>query len=348
MTDAYAPVLSSFLAQEFPGSVTKREAVFEAVAAEIFGSKQCRFGPMPSPEIQVPVRQVIRHYMDTNEPIQFLVPWGASKQGDHGLDVLELSAIRNLHCLSERVKSLYAPGIRITIRLEDATDVALFGDDYAPKVMTYCYNFHELVKVLGYYEIWVRREADDLMDTAEFEKNVAMFRPLFEDYILASDRVGTAAAQDITSFFVLKQNGWTGTIPLEQRAYYRQAYRIFYPDMSEAEITRKIATYFACSLSRVILNGTGKPSSGKFIQINYSLPVPGVPTNLASNRIFYRTVPERFTNRHKAPWIGRGYVEIANDNSCKIKLADFNEQLELNPYCFLVGDAKVQAPFQLK
>lgn len=302
---------------------------------------------MPSPEVQVPVRQVIRHYMDASEPIQFLVPWGASKQGDHKLDVLELSALRNLHCLSERVKSLYAPGIRITIRLEDATDIALFGDDYAPKVMDYCYNFQELIKALGYYEIWARREADDLMDGNEFFDNVRMFRPLFVDYILASDRYGSVAAQDIASFSVLKQNGWSGTIPLEQRTYYRQAYRIFYPDMSEAEITRKMATYFACSLSRVVMRGTGKPDNGKFIQINYSLPVPGVPTNLASNRIFYRTVPERFTNRHKAPWIGRGYVTISEDNSCKIKLADFNEPLELTPYCFQVGEAKVQAPYKL-
>jgi hypothetical protein len=31
--------------------------------------------------------------------------------------------------------------------------------------------------------------------------------------------------------------------------------------------------------------------------------------------LFYRTIPERFTNKHKAPWIGKGYIRIRGRNA---------------------------------
>lgn len=342
----FKQVIANFLAQEFPGSVSNAEAVFEAVCAEVFGTKQHRYGPMPSPEQQVAIREVVRSFMDSGDPIEVLVPWGSSKQADVTLDVLELSALRSIHCLSERVKRHYSPGINVSIRLEDATDMVLFNPSYYDKINTYAATMVNLVKALQYSEITVKRETE-LMSTADFHEHVHTLSPWIAEYIEASDRYGSEKAMDGEAYQTMKRLGWKGNIPLEQREYYKRSYRIFYPDRSEKEITEEVAIYFACSLVRRLMNGTGAPAGGH-IQLCYNLPVPGIPWKMAANRLYYRTVPERFTNRHKAPWIGRGYIEIAGDNSCKIKLADFNQPpADLQSFCFTVGDADVNAPYIL-
>lgn len=344
-TDPYLPILDGFLVKEFPGTATKKESVFEALCSEIFGTKQTRYGPFPSPEIQVTIRSVVDHYFVQNKAIQFLVPWGCSKQGEFELDILELFALKSLHCLSKRIREIYPPGVEITLRLEDATDIALFGESYRPKIEKYRDSMKQLVESLDYSDIWVRTECGDLMRETEFLDHVEMFKFLFEDYIRVSDIYGIEPAKDTIAFFSLQRMGWTGDIPLEQRKYYRQTYRTFYPNLSEQEITKLMATYFSCSLARNYLKGTGKPKSGKFIQINFSLPVPGLPETFSTNRMYYRTVPEKFTHKHKAPWIGRGYIKIEEGNCCKIKIADFNESIDLIPHTFSIGTVKVQAPY---
>jgi hypothetical protein len=345
-TSPYATVLANFLAQEFPGSVSNAEAVFEAVCSEVFGTKQHRYGPMPSVEQQVAVREIIRSYMDSGDPIEVLVPWGSSKQADVNLDVLELSALRSIHCLSERVKRHYAPGIRVSIRVEDATDMVLFDPSFYGKINTYAVTMVKLVQALGYKEITVKRETE-LMSTPDFHEHVRDLTPWIAEYMNAADRIGSEKAMETDAYQTMKRLGWKGNIPLEQRSYYKRSYRIFYPDKTEEEINESASVYFACSLVRRLMNGTGAPV-GQHIQLCYNLPVPGIPWKMAANRLYYRTVPERFTNRHKAPWIGRGYIEIASDNSCKIKLADFNQPPDgLQPFCFAIGDADVNAPYIL-
>lgn len=73
--------------------------------------------------------------------------------------------------------------------------------------------------------------------------------------------------------------------------------------------------YFAASLIRRQQNATGFGLSvGDPIPIIlcFAPPVPGANQD---RRVYYRTIPERYQNTHRPPWIGRGYVKIRGNEA---------------------------------
>lgn len=60
MAISYESIVDQFLYAELPIMKVDPCVRFEAIAAEVFGSKQRRYGPMPSPEVQVSIRDIIR------------------------------------------------------------------------------------------------------------------------------------------------------------------------------------------------------------------------------------------------------------------------------------------------
>ncbi len=84
----------------------------------------------------------------------------------------------------------------------------------------------------------------------------------------------------------------------------------------------ELAKYFASTLARVKLNASAIPSE-KHLTIAFNHPVPGSP--MGGNRLYYRSIPQRFTNIHRAPWNSKGYVEIHEDNTVVPKSAGPSE-----------------------
>ncbi len=320
----YADVIMQFFYEMAPVVSVPQAVQFEAVSSAVFGTKQRRFGPMPSPETQVAVRDVLR----TTETALFYLPWGCSKLHEGvGLDLLEFTALKQLRCLSEELLR-FGKQSTFVFRVEDLADRWLFGDARLPAIEQYATQFQQLVRVMLPN---AKVELESYFTTyAAFSGHAAAYAPVFYRYLTgAGDSAG------------LRELGWLGDVSEEQRAHYREMYSLFYPGKDP---NRLLANYFAGVLARVALKATAQPTT-PHIQLAFAPPVPGDPTKRV--QLHYRTMPERYTHTHRAPWNARGYVQIGEDNRCTPKIMGFNEQLELTPQTIRFGDVELEAPYVL-
>jgi hypothetical protein len=301
--DPYAGVISNLLATTFPGSSKSSKSVLEAIFAEVLGTKQHRYGPTPDPETQVSIRHVVRTAVDQGKPIPILVPWGGSKQGPYGVDLADLMALRQIQCLYDRVKSHYTPSIEAVLRVENRTDDVLFSGvpGWSEKTQAYTTNLMTLGNALHLPAIRAIRPESELFPHSLFREKIAQnLTPL------------SLAIQGDPS--KLATIGWNSGMDPEKVDYYRRAYAKFYPQERPFEHDERIALYFAAAMSRRQLGGMGDPTDwmGNYLTLSFSPPVPTVSTE---RRIFYRTIPERYTNQHRAPWIGKGYIRIRGNEA---------------------------------
>lgn len=293
---AYQGLIEQFLYEAVPTPNVLAKTKFEAVSTAIIGSKQRRFGPIPAPEIQVAIRQVILDTPDT-EPIKFFVPWGASKfYKDAPFDILDFWALKQLQCLQIEL-ARFGRQAQFSFRLEDNMDTWLFGPR-EKQIYDYVKTF---IVVSG---IILDRSCTVLESNAvswnSFKEIATDFQPIFYQYLK-----GDKPLRD------LQDIGWLGEIPLEQRKYYKDVYHLHYP---YEDYDFHMSRYFAGTLARKMLKAEVRPSGGNFLSIAFNHPVPGSPT--VGNRLYYRTLQERFTNRHQAPWNGQGIIQIGDDNAC--------------------------------
>ena len=311
----YAGVIQSLISHEFPASVRGDKATLEALSAEIIGTKQHRYGPTPDPEVAVSLRNVIRHAIAWKTPIPILVPWGASKQGPFSIDLAEIMALKQINCLDDRVRKFYPLGTEIRIRLEDATDYVLFGneDGWTEKTLRYTEDFGELASVVLNPSISVLRE------TSLFSLDQHSAQAHQHAMTIAM----TFNLSPIMRSEALASIGWTGGLPDEQIQHYRKIYARFYPGLPPNQIDYRIALYFGAALHRRLLGalamGAG-PGWSEWITLSFTPPIPGQD---ATKRVFYRTIPEHFTNSHRAPWIGKGYIRIRGNQAIP-QLAGWN------------------------
>ena len=278
----YSDLIEQALYAAVPYSNADKKVRFEAIVAEIIGTKQRRFGPMPSPEVQVGIREVVRQ---SGDHIRFFLPWACRKQdANKKFDLLEFYALKQLLCLREGLKRMGVES-KFYFRLEDLTDLWLFNADTG--VNEYARAFDGVVSKMLPGSI-VNLESD------------------FTSYTLWHDKA-TEYKQEFLQYFAHGREpdlpGWQ-PMPPEQLQYYRDLNQKLYPQANAAE---KMADYFAAVLARKTLNAVGHPS-GPFIFITFAHPVPGNP--IQPNRLFYRTLPERFTNKHVSPWMTSGYFRI--------------------------------------
>src|SRR6185437_1565061 len=127
----YTRLIETFCQTQIPLSTNQRVR-FEAIVAAILGTKQRRYGPLPAPETQVKIRDVVRNatgsiyksdatMSGSNNKITFYLPWGARKQDDNqGIDILEFMALRQLLCLKKELECRalnpsFASGSRISV-----------------------------------------------------------------------------------------------------------------------------------------------------------------------------------------------------------------------------------------
>lgn len=336
-SNPYAPLIESMVSTAFPES-TKMDCcqIMEAVSNEIVATGQTRYGPAPSPEGAVRIRQVVADSMRMGAPIPFLVPWGSVKTASNeSVDIAELMALRMLGCLNRRVIRYYEPGIEIRIRLEDVGGLWLFADNPATPASTihYCGDMTDLVKVLNLGCINVVKESD-IVSIAKYEQMcMVMMSPMIA-YLSESN--GDESADELSSigsFRELNRLGWMGSIPTKQRTFYYKRYRALYGEENISVIER-LARYFCGSWARYQCEATGLDPkwSDRWIQLNFANPVPGAPKKMADKVIHYRTMPAKYTRDHNPPWRVKGYLRIDNDNSVRPGLASWKTELNYDRF----------------
>ena len=211
----YGDVIQQFFFEEFPQIDCSAEVRFEALAKQVIGTKQRRNGPMPSPEVQVKIRDIIR----AHDTINFFVPWGASKQADGmGLDLLEVCALKQLHSLQEGLRQ-YGKKTRFTFRLDNLTDRWLFGEGRRQQISDYIANFSKLINVIGFDDATPAKESD-FTGADTFLGRCASYRTVFHAYL-----------KGIAGVDALETIGWKGVIPIQQRKYYTDVYKAMYPHL---------------------------------------------------------------------------------------------------------------------
>jgi hypothetical protein len=112
--------------------------------------------------------------------------------------------------------------------------------------------------------------------------------------------------------------GWSGQLSYHQIQHYLNQYSKLYPNLTHNEKVNLLANYFACALARKNLNGTGL--RGEYLTLSFESPIPGVSKE---KKLFYRTVPERYTHKTCPPWMVKGYLRI-NGNTATPALAPWN------------------------
>lgn len=331
--DPFAQVIEQFIISQFPGAkIQGTEPLLDLLTKAFVSTNQMRYGSAPNPESLVAIRAAIRANIEKGNPIPVLVPWGGRKaKTGFNIDVAELSALKQLHCLQTRVKEHYAPGIQVNIRIEDTGAWWLYQNNASDEVESYSDSFQKLVRILNLEFIHPIRESSLMHYQAYFLLASMIKEPMLE-YLQASaidgyDRSTSKAWQN------LLDNGWKGEIPKSQREYYLSRYKAADPNLTDARALEMLAEYFAGSLARYKLNGTAKDEAwgNDYVQVSFVSAVPGAPTNLVSRNLYYRTVPEKMSRSHMPAWRCRGYFLIGEEEITP-KLASFHENLKLTDH----------------
>lgn len=305
MARTYEDLIETFAKMELPTIQVKESTQFEAAVAYIIGTKQRRQGPLPTPEVQVKIREYVRE----RRTLHFYLPWGGSKQQEGGnVDILELMAVKQLHCLKTELAALGYQS-RFHFRVEDLGHLYLHGEHRLEQVERYTQNFRLLVETTLGEQIFLESFKTNL---DHWQAKCEEYQPVFENYL-----------RGYTGIDSLKTISWNGEIPVEQREHYYHMYGQLYPNRDPI---LELSHYFASALTRVHLDALGYPSE-PVIKINFAKPVPGMPEGAPG--VFYRTLPERMTRLHQAPWRAQGHLIMGDE---EVNCVKFNGDEPLEHY----------------
>lgn len=346
LSEVYANSISQFIKREFPVFVKPDDHdLLDLLTDAIIGSKQNRLGSRPSPESLVEIRKVITHWTSHQMPIPFLIGWGSEKPDGSGIDIAELFAMKTLNCLNERVKQFYPAGVQFNIRIEDASAPHLFFDrmdDARKEAALYTNGFVNLARVLG-WDSFIKLIPESTMTTEEtFNKEADTILPIMELH------VNDVFNQDARN--QLAMMGWKVPLSPDTIGYFTDRYAKLYPEKTEAQQRHLLSRYFAAALARYTLGITGvsKDWQGNFLELSFVQPTPGIGTNRAMRRIYYRTMPCNITTNHVPAWRGKGYLKINDCDDIHATVTSFNclGDTQFNPNTITLTDGGIKQDVQ--
>lgn len=323
----YGGLIQQYFNQEFPDiSIMNKSDMLEVLSTILMGTKEIRYGSLPTLESQVIIRKAIIDAINDNTPIPILIPWGSIKSNfSANLDIAEVSAISTLVQLSKKVKNIYPQGLEIVIRVEDTSGYKLFSmeaniEEIKDYMDLYTENFCNLVEILS-EGCNIRTIKESKMPTNNsFNFTFEGILPIMEKYLLESEfliEFDPKKVYELESFKALQLMGFKGIVSKEQRDYYYNTYKRLYSSWDQDQLTRRLALYLTGSFTRFILNMTGKQDYwNNFIQISFVAPIKGLPEGYSSNYIYYRSLPTSSARTHICPWRARGYFKISGSSIC--------------------------------
>lgn len=301
-----------------------QEGVMERVVEEFVGTKNTRLGPRPNLESLVLIRNVVRRCIAAERSIPVLIASAAVKVpvGNSRIDLAELSALRMLADLQDRVRRHYAPGLLIRLRLEDGVELMISQDvpNLRASIEQYVSDFRALCRIMGYSDFIEQIRETEIVPEEQFVGEARMIQPHILHYL--SDTDGCEPGhQDHSSWQTMHQLGWEGEISLEMRKYFRDRYRRNYPNLPESEHNLLMSRYLACVLTRKRLNAAGASSDwpGR-LEISFVPRLPYAPT--ISPRVYYRSIPRNQSEQHIAYWCAKGIVRVG-ENSIRLGLLNW-------------------------
>lgn len=313
----FATPICQFIASQFPrGQFTPKGQIIDLLTEEFLGTKQNRYGPRPSPESIVKIRDTLRHYVAEHRPIPIAVPWGSEKPDGSSIDIAELMALRQLADLHARIQAHYVPGVQINVRIEDASASHLFHwrpEDAAREAARYTADMKGLVQVLG-LPINLRPESDKI-SWKEFSAEADLRLTDFERALMLEE-----------TRIIEEKWGWRGGFNSAMVDYYINSYKKLYPNNTHSDNMKLLARYFAGASTRSALGlrGDDPEWEGNYLELSFVAPIPGTDERFMK-RVHYRTLPLVYTSNHIPPWRAKGYLQITNDDQITPKLGVFGQ-----------------------
>jgi hypothetical protein len=321
--DPYGALIEGWVSRSFPQVGTTQANLVDTLTDLFLATKQYRIGPKPNLESQVAIRSVIRSAIEAQAPINILIPAAAIKVPiGESLDLAELSVLRILQCLIERVSHHYAPGVFIRIRLEDLTEYVISDGtpDLGEHVEHYIDQFRGLNFALGLQRHIDLVPESDLVDSERFLAAAAGYRRVFRDHL---EDVYSNPRRVQGSANALAHIGWNGGVSPEFAEFLDSRYRKLYPDLSFAQRLDAAAAYLSAILARRNLDATGRFPTGQ-LEISFAPPMPDAPE--VSTRVYYRTVPLAESSNHMPFWNAKGHIRISEDGTARIALGRWDEE----------------------
>ena len=349
--EPYADIICQHVNREFPHTAQFTQCeVVEAISNLIVGTKEVRYGSLPSPEHLVVLRSAIRQSVEKGHPIPILVPWGSIKSDfSPMLDISEVSAIQRLVQLDSDILNYYNPGTEIVIRVEDTSGYTLFTLEADQEMIKrnidlYSKDMKNLVSILSpANSIRVELESE-MFNAKDFNTFFEINSQQIEEYLLESWNAIQFYPEKVTeleSYKLINSRGWKGIISYEQRMHYVEAYKRLYSTWDIATCIKRLSLYFGGAWTRFQLNMTGKQSYwDKFIQLAFIPPIKGLPEGYNFNYVYHRTLPLSQARTHIPPWRAKGYFKI-NGNTIQHKLTTFGDTetiSQLTPVVLEISD----------
>lgn len=318
----YELMICRFIAQHFPRATADHSELTDLIEAELYGTKQVRYGPKPAAESQVAIRETIRRRVQQGAPIPIVVPWGSEKPDGSSIDLAEFMAVRALADLHAAIQRHYSPGTEIRIRVEDVSAPHLFhwrADDARREAAAYTSDMQALVHVL---------EAPIAIAAESYAVTEATFNAAADARL--ADFVNAVLSRETST--LAERWGWKGGLSVKMMDYYLGQYEKLYPGNSHTENLALVARYLAgaSARSQLGLRGDKKEWGGDYLEVSFVQPIPGTEGHFGK-RVHYRTMPMGHTSAHIPPWRAKGYFRVGDDDSLTPKLATIHEPIEFIP-----------------
>ncbi len=329
-------------------------ARIEELANALFGSNAMRpKGWKPTPENKASVTGVVKQYLGSNQAIDVTCMWGGQKTlgvlpGYAEADLSDFMAMQRFIGINQNVSAFHKPGIQVRIMIEDLGERFMVGDTPAVQknIDRYVDSLRTMANAIAPGVIQVYKESEvlqqrpvpanlhaltgsseqSLIESQIFLKLAGQFQGVFLDYLRESRLAGAIPAtssdpaqnaERLESYARLKEHGWNGVIPKEQRDYYfDRARNEFGSERSLEEIEARVAAYLGQAYARTKL-GLLKPitytESGAAIpplKASFVPYPPGTPLSLERLRMEYKTSNGTNSNKKIAPWCGTGGFEL--------------------------------------
>lgn len=296
----------------------KSENTLDGIITQLFiGSKRIRFGNYPSDLCFNSLQNLIRKKIAHNEPIPIIVPMGPHKTViNECIDLAEIYALKTLSALHSRVCKYYPSGLIFYLREEDIIGWFLTGTSIQVRenIGQYLSSFNKLIKILGYEKFIVPFRESQMVEYKDVLALIDIYSEPIRNYIHETNGFSASASQQLSSYRVLKALGWKGEIPAEQRTFYRERYTKHYPEKTTSEIDEMMVNYLAISFAKSQLGAlVPKETKNDYIQLTFAPPVPGIPKDIASKRVHYRTLPSNISRMHLPFWRAKGFLSIDNN-----------------------------------
>jgi hypothetical protein len=334
LAEGDARAAGAFIASAFPGIfAVRRDAPASAAATGDAASLATRIAhamlqapgtrPLPpQPANLAALESRILRCVERGEPVIAEMLWSPKKHwvegADSAIDLAELMAIDTLASFARAVQDVYAPGVAITLQMEDLEFAYMEGTSPALDEARerYIGGLRALARAVD-DGIDVRAVSDYAADDAErarWHARIVENHRALAAYWAESEREGIARHDTLPSYGALRALGWVGEIPPEMRRYYTERLGHRAPADAAARVDMVVRNLATVLLHHQVGLGAGQHGSGA-IKLSFVPPASGAHADLRNGRVNLRFASRRLSSRvsRAGPWSTKGFLRRRGD-----------------------------------